>query len=172
MRTEKVKRKGRNYVLISDMKNGKLAISVNGEELNDVRYNEKRNIWYAPYVCDAGKFWAIVYNDKPWLSAAPGELTDEEFERHYIPKAYNLPMTILMLTSAILIPELIYMMLMIAHDAEYSYNIWMILVTVGYYFIVNPSPITTVKMRRLLCLWIFMYAIIRFSILGLGLLFS
>ncbi len=159
MRTETVKRKGRHYVLLTEMKRGKLSISVNGEELKPVYYNEKRKVWFAPCVTEEGNFWAIVYNSKPYLSVANGDLTVEEFENHYIPKAYSPLMTIVWLLLAIVLPEMLYMVYAVSLNVSYEPNVLLIIIPVFYYFLVNSAPITTVKTRRLLCMWIFVYGL-------------
>lgn len=172
MQTSTVKRKGRCYTILAETKEGKLTISVNSEELSNVYYNEKRKVWFAPYVCEQGNFWVVVYNNKLYLSSAPSELTVAEFEKRYLRRAYILPVSILLILSAIVIPEFLYMVFTVVYDLPYSPNVLLMICPLFYYFVVNAAPITTVKKRRLLCLVIYGYVLLTVMMAVFGLMFK
>lgn len=173
MRTETVKRKGRDYLLVSDTEKEPIEISINGIVAKHVYYNEKRKVWYAPFKLEEGNFWVIVYNNKPYLSIAGDNLSQDAFEKNYILPAYNIPISIIWMMFGIIIPNAVYkyFITLLGIGVLRNSHILFSMLAALYYLLMNSAPITTVKKRRLLCLWILVFLLAEAMIIGLGLLY-
>ncbi len=157
MHTRTVKKNGNRYVLSAEMKNGTMSVAANGIVAETVYYNEKCKVWYAPYSFEEGNFWLIVYKGKPYLSAAGEVITQDSFERDYLPPAFNKRMSALIMLTAIILPLIGCCAFFLNHEPK-SYISGIIMVSVlyvVYYFLMNRAPVATSSRRRKLCLWVY-----------------
>lgn len=155
MRTKIVNRNNKTYTVTSDVVNGKVTVSLNGQVAKTVWFNPKRKVWFAPYKLNEGNFWVIVYNNNPYLTAGGDSMEEADFLRDYARRPFNLPLEILYTILAIMVPCLAIMLLSDHYGSNVSDILYIGLTVVGYVWfqLFNMAPVASVKKRRLLCLF-------------------
>jgi hypothetical protein len=146
MRTDAFTINGKPYLLTSTIDEGTMQLGVNGMALSKVFYNQQYNIYYAPYQCEDGDFWVIVYKNTPRIRRAVGELTEEAFIKNYARRAFSPWFTALYLLLVIGLPVAVVTLL----KPSGSSSLYFFSLGVGMWvFLIDKLPIFTVKFRRL-----------------------
>lgn len=155
MYSRKIKIKGQEYVLMSQIDEGVKQVFVNGVPAKNLYYNSEFNVHFAPFSFPEGNFWFTVYKKQPRLMKTQGELTEKAFIEEYAKPAYNSLFMVLYTIFCLLVPNMILIFLHIwkgNFGSPYSYVFWAALETI-FLWVINPAPICSRKSRRLIGLW-------------------